>query len=252
MTHAGHPGRHALVTGASRGLGRAVAVALAGAGHRVSLVARGQPGLDATAAQCGPGAHVITADLHDAASAAAAVDAAVRAHGPVHVLVHAAAPFFPLQRLPQLSDEDVAAATGQGLEAAAGLCRAVIPLMLGERFGRILMVTSLAASHGAAGSALYAATKAALEGLVRALAVDHGRHGITANALAVAFCDTERFRERTDAAGRRRLEAATALRRIPSPQEVAGVAAWLCSDGAGVVTGAVIPATAGSHLNNLW
>ncbi len=243
----------ALVTGASRGLGRAIAVALSHAGARVALVARTQHDLADTARACVPGtAFPVVLDLSSVGSGQAAVEAAEAAVGPLRILVHAAAPVFPLQRIMQLSDGDVDAALGAGLAVAAGLCRAAVPSMLGHRSGRIVMISSLAASHGAAGSALYSAVKAGLEGLCRGLAVDHGRHGVTVNAVAVGFCDTERFRARADAAQRQRLVEATALKRIPTPEEVAGVVAFVCSPAAGVITGATLQVTAGSHLNNLW
>jgi 3-oxoacyl-[acyl-carrier protein] reductase len=246
-------GRAAVITGASRGLGRAIALALGSAGASLALVARSRPALEQTAQACAPvRCVVLEKDLTGPRAASDVVEAAQEALGPLHILVHAAAAYFPMQRITQLTDGQIEASVLGGLGVAAGLCRAVVPSMLGERHGRIVVVSSVAASHGAAGSALYAAEKAGLEGLVRALALDHGKHGITANALAVGFCDTERFRERADAEQRQKLAAATALRRIPTPEEVAQVALFLCLPQAGVITGATVQATAGAHLNNLW
>jgi 3-oxoacyl-[acyl-carrier protein] reductase len=126
--------------------------------------------------------------------------------------------------------------------------------MLEARRGRIVAVGSLAARTGIPGAPLYAASKAALEGLCRGLAVDYTRRGITANVVAAGFTDTERLAARLgdDGAARDRLVRATAARRLLGADEVADVVAFLCSRRAAGVTGAVIDVTAGAHLNNLW
>jgi len=219
----------------------------------VALAARSQGPLEALRAELGPAdSAVICMDLRDSAAGSRAVAAAEAALGPLHILIHAAAPMFPLQRIMQVDDDAVREQLGTSVGALAGLCRAAVGSMLGHRWGRIIALTSVAASAGAGGSALYGAGKAGMEGLIRSLAVDHGRHGITANAVSVAFCDSERFRERTDAAQRARAERATALGRIPRPEEVAAVVGFLCSPQAGIITGSVVEATAGSQLNTLW
>lgn len=249
-----HPPRNALITGASRGIGRAIAHLLHQSGHKVALCARSEPALSSLRDALGPArAAAIPIDLRDSAAGSRAVELAEAAlQGPLHIVVHAAAPFFPMQRIMQVSDEDVTAQLGTAVPALSGLCRAAIPSMLGERFGRVVVLSSLAASTGAAGSALYSAAKAGMEGMIRSLALDHGRHGITCNAVEIGFCDTERFRARTDETTRARNAQATALRRIPSPEEVAEIVGFLCRPEAGIITGSVLQATAGSHLNTLW
>ena len=134
----------------------------------------------------------------------------------------------------------VGIALGQGLGLGLG-----IP---------VVGVGSLAARTGVAGGALYAAAKAGLEGLMRGLAVDYGRRGITANVVAPSLARTERLVARIagDPDHEQKLERATASRRIPEPREIADVVTFLCSERAGAITGAVVDATAGAHLNNLW
>jgi NAD(P)-dependent dehydrogenase (short-subunit alcohol dehydrogenase family) len=126
--------------------------------------------------------------------------------------------------------------------------------MVEARFGRIVGLGSVAARTGVSGGALYAAGKAALEGLLRGIALDYSRRGVTANVVSIAFADTERLQGRvaSDPAARERIERATATRRIPTPEEIADVVAFLCSPRASAITGAVVDATAGGHLNNLW
>jgi NAD(P)-dependent dehydrogenase (short-subunit alcohol dehydrogenase family) len=126
--------------------------------------------------------------------------------------------------------------------------------MMEARFGRIVALGSLAARTGVPGGTVYAAAKAGLEGLMRGLAVDYSRRGITSNAVAMGFCDTERLQARMkgDAAWREKLERATATRVLSTPAEIADVVSFLVSKRASAITGAVIDATAGAHLNNLW
>ena len=118
----------------------------------------------------------------------------------------------------------------------------------------MVAIGSLAARLGHPGATLYSASKAFLEGLVRGLAVDYSRRGITANAIAAGPIDTERLRRRLAAEpdAEARLTNATAARRIPSPDELASLVAYLCSPQAAAITGAVIDFTAGAHLANQW
>jgi NAD(P)-dependent dehydrogenase (short-subunit alcohol dehydrogenase family) len=126
--------------------------------------------------------------------------------------------------------------------------------MMQARFGRIVATGSVAARTGISGGTMYTTTKAALEGLVRGIALDDSRRGITANVVAIGFADTERLATRTagDEAARERLVRATATRAIPSADDIAHVIAFLCSAKASAITGSVVDATAGVHLNNLW
>jgi len=250
-------GKIALVAGAGRGTGRAVALALAREGADVALLARTAAELEAAAADVralGRRALPVAVDLADDAAREAAVARARAELGPPTLLVLAAAALFRPTKLHNLALADVDELLSIDLRAAVALCRALLPDMLAARHGRVVALGSLAARGGVPGGALYATAKAGLEGLCRGLSLDYARYGITANTVALGFVDSERLAARTDGdpAARERLVRATAARRIPTPAEVADVVAFLCSARAAAITGAVIDVTAGAHLNNLW
>lgn len=256
----GLKGRIALVAGGGRGLGRAIALALANEGADVVVTSRTRTELDCVAGEVrglGRRALAVEADL-TYADALDGLYAAARAQlgAPTLVVLSAAALYQP-KKLHNLTDADSAELLAVDLGAAIGLCQRALPAMMEAHHGRIVAIGSVAARTGVAGGALYAAAKAGLEGLVRGLAVDYSRYGITANVAAVGVVQTERLDGRIAAspdpdAARERLAKATALRRIPTADEIASVVAFLCSDRASAITGAVVDATAGAHLNNLW
>lgn len=247
----------ALITGATRGIGRAVAVKLAASGISVAIVGRS----DDTAQRV---AHTIKEEGGDATSFVC--DLAVREDlrelvervaqrlGAPTVLVHAAASHYQPKKLHHLTDDEIDALIEVDFMSAIHLCRDILPFMVGHRFGRIVMLGSVAAQTGVRGGTLYAAAKAGLEGLVRGIAVDESRFGVTANVVRVGIADTERIAERTagDEKAKERLVQATAIRRLPSAEEIAELVAFLCSSAGAATTGSVIDATAGAHLNLLW
>jgi NAD(P)-dependent dehydrogenase (short-subunit alcohol dehydrogenase family) len=253
----GISGRVALVAGASQGIGRAVATALAREGVDVALLARDAEKLANVAAEIrglGRRAVPLPVDVTDRAALRSAVEQATDELGAPGILVHAVAAVWEPRKLQYQEDDEIDRLLRTDLLSAIDLARLVLPAMTHARFGRIVTIGSLAARTGVAGGALYAAGKAALEGLVRGIALDDSRRGITANAVSLGFVDTERLRMRTAGGpeARERLERATATRRITTPEEVADVVAFLCSERARAITGAVVDVTAGGHLNNLW
>jgi NAD(P)-dependent dehydrogenase (short-subunit alcohol dehydrogenase family) len=252
----GLDGAVALVAGGGRGIGRAVAQALAREGADVAVAARTAAEVERVAAEvraAGRRAVAHAADLAAPGAAARFVDAAA-ALGPPTLLVLCAAALYTPKKLHTVDDEEIASHLAVDLGAAIALCRAALPAMLAARHGRIVALGSLAARTGIPGATLYATAKAALEGLARGLAVDYTRRGITANVVAAGFTATERLAERLggDPSAHERLVRATAARRLVTPEEVADVVVFLCSRRAAGVTGAVIDVTAGAHLNNLW
>lgn len=231
----------ALVTGASKGIGAATAVALAEAGHPV-LVHYGadRDGAQATAAACaeaGAEARAVAADLR---AGAEPLVAAIGEVGGVGVLVNCAGVTADGLAM-SLRDEDFALTLQVNLTAAFALCRASLRGMLRARSGRIVNVSSVVGLHGNAGQANYAASKAGLVGLTKSLAREVGKRGITVNAVAPGFIATAMT------AG---LDASPLVAQIPagrlgSAEEVAAVIAFLCSDAAAYVNGAVVQVDGG-------
>jgi NAD(P)-dependent dehydrogenase (short-subunit alcohol dehydrogenase family) len=253
----GITGRVALVAGGGRGVGREVAKALAREGCDVAVLSRTQGELDAVAAEVralGRKALPLAVDALDLKALNAAVARVQAELGPPTILVLGIAAYWEPKKLQFLSDEEARKLLDGDLYGAVALCQRVLPDMMDARFGRIVALGSLAARAGIPGGALYATAKAGLEGLVRGIAVDYSRRGITANCLALGFLDTERFAQRV--AGkpelRARLENVTAARKLVSPEEAAQVVAFLCSANASAVTGAVLEVTSGAHLPNFW
>lgn len=250
-------GRVAVVAGASRGIGRETALTLAREGCDVALIARDGAALEAAAEQVralGRKALALPLDVTDTAKLDGAFAEITRALGAPTVLILSVAALYEPRKLQHVSDQEALDFLRTDVLAAAALCKRALEPMMEARFGRIVALSSVAARSGVSGGTLYSAGKAALEGLVRGLALDYSRRGITANAVAVSFAETERLQARigNTPGWREKLESATANRRIPTAVQIADVIAFLCSPRAQAVTGAVVDATAGAHLNNLW
>jgi 3-oxoacyl-[acyl-carrier protein] reductase len=247
--------RVALVAGGSRGTGRAVALALAREGAHVAVLARDDARTQEVAEAvraAGRRAEAVVVDVTRPEALLPALDAVKATMGVPTIVVLAIAAVYAPSKLAFVSNDDARRLLETDLYAHITLCRWALPGMLEARFGRIVALGSLAARTGVAGGTLYATAKAGLEGLVRGIAVDYSRHGITANALSLGFVDTERlaFRLGDDEAARERLERMTAARRLPRPEDVAEVVAFLCSPRASAITGSVVEVTAGAHLNS--
>jgi 3-oxoacyl-[acyl-carrier protein] reductase len=242
-------GRVALVTGAGRGIGAATAVALAQAGARVALVDRDTAGVEGTAdavGRAGGDALAISADVTDTAAVERAVDAIVAEWGRLDVLVNNAG-IVRDATLGKVTDEDWTATLDVNLRGVMIASRAALRPMRAAGAGRILSATSVVARMGNYGQTAYAASKAGIVGLTRAWARELGPLGITANAVAPGFIDTDMSRgvpEKVLTA----LLARTAARRLGRPEEVAAVYVFLASDLASFINGAVIGVDGGLLL----
>lgn len=226
----------ALVTGASKGIGAATAVALAEAGHDLILgYGRDAEGAERVASACrdhGVETATVAADL--AADVTPLLEAADEAGG-VGVLVNNAGITADGLAL-TLGDEAFDTVIAVNLAAAFKLCRGVLRRMVRNRAGRIVNVTSVVGLHGNAGQVNYAAAKAGLVGLTKTLAREVGKRGITVNAVAPGFIETAMTADVDTATFAAQIPA----NRLGTPAEVAAVIAFLCSDAASYVNGAVV------------
>jgi 3-oxoacyl-[acyl-carrier protein] reductase len=241
--------RVALVTGAARGIGAATALALCEAGARVALVDRDGEGAARTAdavGRAGGEALAVAADVTDAAAIQRAVDAVMAEWGRLDVLVNNAG-IVRDATLGKVTDEDWTATLDVNLRGTMVCTRAALGPMRAAGRGRILSATSVVARMGNYGQSAYAASKAGIIGLTRTWARELGPLGITANAVAPGFIDTEMVQGIPEKV-RTSMLARTAARRLGRPEEVAAVYVFLASDLASFVNGAVVGVDGGLLL----
>ena len=253
--------RLAAVTGASRGIGRGVAIALGELGCELALIARSEEDTERVAAAArergAPGAVAIPADLADGKSCATVPEriAAECGRDP-EIFVHCAG-IARNGAVGELSLADWADSMQVNATAAFQLASAFGPRMAAAGWGRIVCIGSLYSRFGVARTAAYTASKHALLGLTRALAAEYASKGVTANAVIPGFVDTEMIREQVDeAASARGLGREQVVQRFLSGQpigrmveveEVADLVAYLCSDGAAAITGQAIDIDGGAY-----
>jgi 3-oxoacyl-[acyl-carrier protein] reductase len=239
----------ALVTGASRGIGRAIAATLAARGYRVVGTATSDAGARAidAALAAHPGCRGARLDVNDAAAADALVDALTKEHGAVHVLVNNAG-ITRDQLALRMKDEDWDAVLDTNLKAVFRLCRAVMRGMMKQRWGRIVNITSVVGASGNAGQANYAAAKAGVAGMTRALARELGGRNVTVNCIAPGFIATD-MTEALPEAQRAALLQQIPLGRLGTAEEVAHAVAFLASREAGYITGAELHVNGGMYMS---
>ncbi len=247
-------GRTAIVTGAGRGIGAAVAAALDAAGARVALVARSADELVITAAGLRNDPLVIPADLSTAYGPGTAVAAALEDFGGrADVLVNNAG--IGLRKDTEtLTAEDMDLVWNTNVRSALLATASVLPGMIDAGAGSIVSISSVVGLRGAPRRALYAASKAALDGMTRALAMEYGPRGIRANSVAPGVVETDLWRADLDEPG---VTAAVLgvipTRRVSSVEEIADAVVFLASDASRAITGEVIAADGGIHATvNLW
>jgi 3-oxoacyl-[acyl-carrier protein] reductase len=228
-------GRVALVTGGSRGLGRADALTLASAGAEIVTL------------DIEPANTTITCDVTDRAQVDEAVRRTVEEHGSVDILVNNAGTLDHLGQFgdqqPKLWERDLHV----NLTGAFNCAQAVWPHMQEQGWGRIVNMASVAGTLGGFGQASYSTTKAGLLGLTRTLALEGARHGITCNAIVPGVIGTEAF-EFVAPEMKERMIKRTALRRLGEPQDVANAIVFLCSDLASYITGVALNVSGGIEL----
>ncbi len=239
-------GKPVLVTGASGGIGAEVARALHRQGAAVVLSGTRLAALEALAGELGERAHVCAADLREADAADGLVAAAEAVCGPLWGLVNNAGLTRDMLAL-RMKDADWSAVLDVDLTAPFKLCRAVLRGMVRRRAGRIIQVSSVVGHTGNPGQANYAAAKAGLAGMSKALAQEVGSRGVTVNLVAPGFVDTA-MTEALDEMQRARLLAAIPLGRMGRPADVAGAVAYLASEEAGWVTGSTVHVNGGMAM----
>ena len=239
-------GKTALITGASGGIGAAIARTLHGQGATVALSGTRGDALAALAAELGERAHACPADLHDPAAPDALVAAAEAAAGPLHILVNNAGLTRDMLAL-RMKDADWQAVLDVDLTAPFRLARAALRGMIRRRAGRIIAIGSIVGSTGNPGQANYAAAKAGLAGMTKALAQEVGARGITVNMVAPGFVQTAMTEALTDDQ-RKRLNDSIPLGRMGQPADVAAAVAYLASDEAAWVTGATLHVNGGMAM----
>lgn len=254
-------GQHALVTGATRGIGAAIAETLGRLGASLTLVGRDRPLLDeragAIAGAHGVSVHAETMDVTDEASISAALDSATAANGAVTILVNnaGAAKSAPVAKMDRALWDSM---IGVNLTGTFLVTQAVLPAMLSAGYGRIVNVASTAGLRGYGYVAAYSAAKHGVIGFTRSLALEVATKGVTVNAVCPGYTETDIVRDsietivaktgRTEDEARAELASVNPQRRLVQPWEVAETVAWLALPASAAVTGVSVPVSGGEVM----
>jgi len=241
-------GRIALVTGASRGIGRAIATRLAAQGATVVAAARAQNAADTVSAITSSGgkAEVASADVSDAAAVDALVGGTLQRHGRIDILVNNAG-IAKDQLMLRMKRDDWDQVIATNLTAAFALTQAVLKPMIRQKGGRIVCISSVVGQSGNAGQANYAASKAGLIGFAKAVAQEVASRNITVNVVAPGLIETDMTRAITDNA-REDWAARIPLKRLGTPEDIAAAVCFLASDEAAYITGQVLAVNGGMYM----
>ncbi|WP_438990126.1 3-oxoacyl-ACP reductase FabG [Lentibacter sp.] len=239
-------GKCALVTGASGGIGGAIAKALHGAGATVALSGTREEPLKALAAELGERAHVLPCNLSDAAAVDALPKQAIEAMGALDILVNNAG-ITRDQLFMRMSDEEWQSVLDVNLTSTMRLCRGVMRPMMKARWGRIINISSIVGATGNPGQANYAASKAGMVGMTKSIAYEVASRGITANAIAPGFIATAMTDKLTEEQ-KEKINVQIPAARMGQPEEIAAAVLYLASPEAAYVTGATLHVNGGMAM----
>ena len=241
-------GQIALVTGASRGIGRAIAMELAKQGAAVIGTATSEAGAkDIDAALKATGGAGVVLNVNDVAACDALIDSIVKERGALNILVNNAG-ITQDNLAMRMKDEEWSSVIDTNLSAVFRLSRGVLRPMMKAKGGRIINITSVVGSSGNPGQANYAAAKAGVAGMSRALAREIGSRNITVNCVAPGFIDTDMTKSLSEDQ-QNSLKANIPLQRLGTPEDIAHAVAFLASPGAGYITGTTLHVNGGLYLN---
>ena len=242
-------GQVALVTGASRGIGRAIAMALASQGMKVVGTATTDAGAAGISEALAPftGSRGLCLNVNDGAGVDAAIDSIVKELGGLHVVVNNAGITRDTLSM-RMKDDDWDAVLDTNLKAVFRVSRAAIRPMMKQRYGRIVNITSVVGASGNAGQANYAAAKAGVAGMTRSLARELGSRGITVNCVAPGFIETDMTKALSEAQTTA-LMAQIPLGRLGHAADIAHAVAFLASPNAGYITGTELHVNGGMYMN---
>jgi 3-oxoacyl-[acyl-carrier protein] reductase len=249
MTQVKVEGQIALVTGASRGIGRAIAHTLAAQGMKVIGTATTDAGATAIgeALAAFNGCRGLCLNVNDGPALDAAIEAIVKEHGALHVLVNNAGITRDMLSM-RMKDDDWDAVIDTNLKAVFRASRAAIRPMMKQRYGRIVNITSVVGASGNAGQANYAAAKAGVAGMTRSLARELGSRGITVNCVAPGFIETDMTKGLSEAQTSA-LMAQIPLGRLGHASDIAHAVAFLASPHAGYITGTELHVNGGMFMS---
>ena len=239
-------GKCALVTGASGGIGGAIATALQGAGATVALSGTREEPLKALAAELGDRAHVLPCNLSDAEAVDALPKQAIEAMGALDILVNNAG-ITRDQLFMRMSDDEWQSVLDVNLTSTMRLCRGVMRPMMKARWGRIINISSIVGATGNPGQANYAASKAGMVGMTKSIAYEVASRGITANAIAPGFIATAMTDKLTDEQ-KEKINVQIPAARMGQPEEIAAAVLYLASPEAAYVTGATLHVNGGMAM----